>query len=423
MEGSGRDSSTGDKLHRGRNVLLAFTQQGWGQFANQTVLILCLLAFHGGATPPYGEVSTQWTFRISFVFIGLITLWLVYHRIYKLQYADKALRLSKRKSSVTGYDKRSLQLITTHYWHRLVGTAGGWFCNDFFFYGNKIFQTVFIKIIDPNSTVMGNWLWNLTNIGCALVGYYLAAALVDHKLYGRVRMQAIGFLATFILFLICSCLFDTLQKPGTPIKIFQFLYFFSSFWVQFGPNSTTFLLAAEVYPAPVRATAHGVSAATGKLGALVPTVVYNYVGNHEIFWIVTWFGLIGFLLTVIFIPDTTGLDLREQERYWIHVREGRAEDYHGIAVHPRHLSLFERFVLRRHRHYDPELDRKARVEELRTLYEASIASETNGSEDSEESDVSEEVVKYFRLEKERSRPSEETKRASAELNHGATKNQ
>jgi len=166
MEGSrGRNSSTGDKLHRGRNVALAFTMQGWGQLVNQVILILCLLAFHGAGSPPYGEISTQWTFRISFAFIGIITLWLIYHRVYKLQYADRQLRLSKRKSSVTGYDKRSLQLVVTHYWHRLLGMAGAWFCNDFMFYGilhsfqadsgNKIFQSVFIKIISPNSTVMG----------------------------------------------------------------------------------------------------------------------------------------------------------------------------------------------------------------------------------------------------------------------------
>ena len=202
MEGSsGRNSSTGDKLHRGRNVALAFTMQGWGQLVNQVILMLCLLAFHGGGSPPYGELSTQWTFRISFAFIGIITLWLIYHRVYKLQYADRQLRLSKRKSSVIGYDKRSLQLVVTHYWHRLLGTAGTWFCNDFMFYGilhsfqadsgNKIFQSVFIKIISPNSTVMGGWLWNLVNVGVSLVGYYMAALLIDHKFYGRRRMQAI----------------------------------------------------------------------------------------------------------------------------------------------------------------------------------------------------------------------------------------
>ena len=393
-------SKTGDKLHRGRNVLLAFSMQGWGQLANQAVLLICLVIFNN-AQPPYSETSAQWTFRLSFVLIGLVTLWLLYHRVHKMQFADHALQLSKKRSNVTGYDQQSLRLIGSHYWHRLVGTAGCWFANDFLFYGQKIFQSSFIKTIHPNSTVVELWMLNLINIGCALVGYYMAAVFVDYKLYGRMRMQAIGFVATFIIFIIAASLFPTLQKPGTPVKIFEFLYFFSSFWVQFGPNSTVFLVAAEVYPASVRATAHGLSAATGKVGALIPAILYNYVGDQTRFWIVTAFGFLGFLLTIIFVPDTTGLDLQEQERYWRHVREGRMADYHGIAVHPRHLSLWERAVLHRHRYYDPRQDYIARIEELRNRYR--LANSNDGQRRPEEdfdNEISEPVSRYFSLEAE-----------------------
>lgn len=38
---------------------------------------------------------------------------------------------------------------------------------------------------------------------------------------------------------------------------------------QFGPNATTWLLPGEVFPTDIRATCHGISAATGKVGALV----------------------------------------------------------------------------------------------------------------------------------------------------------
>lgn len=38
---------------------------------------------------------------------------------------------------------------------------------------------------------------------------------------------------------------------------------------QFGPNATTWLLPGEVFPTDIRATCHGISAATGKIGALV----------------------------------------------------------------------------------------------------------------------------------------------------------
>jgi len=109
------DGATGDKLHRGRNVLLAFLMQGWGQLANQVVLLLCLLIFHGGGNPPYTPLSTQWTFRVSFAAVGLVILWMIYHRIYRLKFADDTLRKSKKRANVTGYDKQSLHLTFTHY--------------------------------------------------------------------------------------------------------------------------------------------------------------------------------------------------------------------------------------------------------------------------------------------------------------------
>jgi len=347
--------------------------QGWGQLVNQGLLVIFMLIFHGTGDPPYYDVSTQPTFRLSFAFIGFVNLWLVYYRIYKVKDADAVLKVAKKKGSVTGYDTRSLKLVFSHFGMRLVGTAGCWFIGDVFFYGNKIFQGVFIKIIAPGSSVFEGWLWNLVNITVSLVGYYMAAILVDHKLWGRKRMQFTGFFMAFLIFLICAPLFNTLQEAGTNVKCFQFLYFFSSFWIQFGPNATTFLLAAELYPTSVRATAHGLSAASGKCGALLAAALYNYIGNQTKFWFVCWWGLAAAIMTFVLIPDTTGMDLRELDRYWLCVRDGRAADYHGIAVHPRHLSFWERVVLKRHLAYDPVLDKQQKVEELRTLYEASIS--------------------------------------------------
>ena len=375
MEGTGpgRAATTGDRMHRGRKVALAFLMQGWGQLANQVVLIVFLLIFHGSLKGPYSETSTQWTFRLQFAIIAVLTLYLAYIRYYRMKYQDTALQRAKKRLNTSGYDVTSLKLSLHHYWHRLVGTAGGWFANDFFFYGNKIFAGVFINIITGNTgSLETTWLYNLYNIIVSLAGYYLAALLMDHKQYGRKWMQANGFIADFILFIVGAALYGTLTKPGSGIRGFQAIYFLSSFFNQFGPNSTTFLLAAEVYPASIRATSHGVSAAVGKLGALAPTILYNYIDNHTKFWVVSWFGLMGWILTMVFIPDTTGLDLREQERYWTCVVQGREEDYHGVAIHPRHLSLYERVVLKRHRHYDPELDRQQKRQELETLFQNSL---------------------------------------------------
>ena len=55
------------------------------------------------------------------------------------------------------------------------------------------------------------------------------------------------------------------------------MYYLSSFWGQFGPNATTFLLASELFPTHLRGRGHGISAAVGKLGALAADVVLGHV--------------------------------------------------------------------------------------------------------------------------------------------------
>lgn len=70
-----------------------------------------------------------------------------------------------------------------------------------------------------------------------------------------------------------------------------------------------------------------------------------------------------------------------------------------LPIHPRHLSLFEKVVLRRGRNYDPELNREAKIQELRSLYNR-VSSE-KGTESGEETSESicEKVSTYFDWEK------------------------
>ncbi|KAL4903593.1 hypothetical protein BDW74DRAFT_155794 [Aspergillus multicolor] len=398
--GSGKVSTKEDRLHRGRKVTSAFLMQGWGQFFNQVLLIILLLCFHhGSGNPDYSTVSAQWTYRVSFAIPAVGTLWLVYYRTYHMKSASKQLQAAKKKSSVTGYDVASLKLTFQHFGFRLVATTGAWFANDVFFYGNKLFQSEFIKVISPASTsIMPGWLWNLVNVGVSLCGYYMASFLIDNKLYGRKWMQIIGFLMDFILFIVPAFNFEYYTSPEH-IKEFQAMYFLSSFFNQFGPNSVTFLVAAEVFPTPIRATAHGMSAAAGKLGALLASVLYNYIDTQTKFYVVPWFGLAGVVLTLFFLPDTTGLDLKEQERRWKFIREGREQDYHGPAVHPKHLSLWER-LRGTGKYYDAELDYKQKVEEFRLEWEAVMSArisekDKNGEEEADEDLMTGHVNNYF----------------------------
>lgn len=384
--GSGKVSTKEDRLHRGRKVTSAFLMQGWGQLLNQGLLIILLFIFHhGSGSNPYSAVATQWTYRVSFAIPAVGTLWLVYFRAYHMKAASKQLTAAKKKASVTGYDFASLGLTFKYFGPRLIATAGGWFCNDVFFYGTKLFQSEFIAVISPASkSVMPTWLWSLCNIGVSLAGYYFASFFIDNKLYGRKWMSAVGFLMLFVLFVVPAFHYEY-YTSSAHIKAFQAMYFLSSFFNQFGPNSVTFLVAAEVYPTPIRATAHGLSAAAGKSGGLLAAVLYNYISNETKFLFLPWFGLAGVILTLIFLPDTTGLDLKEQERRWQYIRQGREHEYHGPAVHPKHLSWYERYVLHLHHNYDAEEDYQHKVEEYRLEWEAAMASKFAEKDNNEES--------------------------------------
>jgi hypothetical protein len=179
----------------------------------------------------------------------------------------------------------------------------------------------------------------------------------------------------FLMFVIPAFNYSHYTSPAG-VHAFQAMYFLSSFFNQFGPNSVTFLVAGEVYPTQIRASAHGFSACIGKSGALLASVLYNYISNQERFYVVPWFGLLGMLLTFIWLPDTTGLDLKEQERRWHYILNGRESDYHGIAIHPKHLSLWERWR-GVGKGYHPDLDLKSKIQDMHADWEQKEAARSD----------------------------------------------
>ena len=164
----------------------------------------------------------------------------------------------------------------------------------------------------------------LLNAFVALAGYYVAALTVDTKWMGRVRMQLMGFFVSALLFFVSAGDYENLKQPGN-IPAYEFIYLATSFWGQWGPNVTTWLLPVELFPTDIRSEAHGFCAATGKFGALLATLVFTYAPNVEasvsanipnVFWVCGAFCLAGFLVTLVFVPDVTHEDLHALDRRW-----------------------------------------------------------------------------------------------------------
>eukprot|EP00887_Chlorella_sp_A99_P005874 scaffold1.g5874.t1 len=295
-----------------------------------------------------------------------------------------------------------LAIFGQFYGHRILGNALSWFAWDIAFYGNKLFQSGFIEaVVGGRPTLVQTLEWVLLNSAVALAGYYAAALTIDRRWMGRVRMQMMGFAWLSALFLPCAVAYHQLTDPASSlIPLFQFLYFFSSFWGQFGPNATTWLLPAETVPTEMRARCHGFAAAVGKAGAVVAGVVFGLrpacttgleaamtaagaapgcvvnsastpdareaqndlltaAENQRNFYISAACGIAGLLLTWALVPDLTGLDLAEGDRRWLAILEGGHADYEGPAVAPRHLSPLERYVLGYGTNYRPRNPDKA----------------------------------------------------------------
>jgi MFS transporter, PHS family, inorganic phosphate transporter len=87
---------------------------------------------------------------------------------------------------------------------------------------------------------------------------------------GRKPIQVLGFLMMAVSFTAMALI------PGIEQLIYPFLiiYGISYFFTEFGPNATTFVYPAELFPVEGRTTGHGIASATGKIGGFV--VVFTF---------------------------------------------------------------------------------------------------------------------------------------------------
>ena len=195
----------------------------------------------------------------------------------------------------------------------LVGTAGCWMLLDFAYYGNTISSPEILKLINPHGSLLYNTLLQLGIFAVfALPGYAVAIWLLDKT--GRKPIQTMGFAMMALCFLLIGLV------PGVTSMVapFVILYGTSYFFTEFGPNTTTFVFPAEIFPVDVRTTGHGTSAAAGKMGAfagayLFPVILASRLGLRGAEVISGVVCLIGLALTLALLPEPKGLSLEQLE--------------------------------------------------------------------------------------------------------------
>ena len=228
----------------------------------------------------------------------------------KLVEDDEGLRVQPgRKLSA-----RNL-FTTRHLLIWLIGAAGTWFLLDLAYYGTTVSTPLVIKLFSPHTTLIQNMLYTLLIfVVAALPGYIVAALTIDH--IGRKRIQLTGF-AMMVLSYGVLFLFPAFTQIAWTFLLF---YGLSYFFTEFGPNVTTFVLPAEIFPVEARTTAHGISAAVGKVGAFIGAFLFPLLLSNPAFKLPGAMGvaaivaLAGFALTFILPePDHKSLETIEQE--------------------------------------------------------------------------------------------------------------
>ncbi|KAK6159762.1 hypothetical protein DH2020_003143 [Rehmannia glutinosa] len=228
----------------------------------------------------------------------------------------------------------SREFILRHGLH-LLGTASAWFFVDIAYYSQNLFQKEIFSAVGwlPPAKSMSaldevfkiSFAQFLIAFFGTVPGYWFTVLLIDR--IGRFLIQSMGFLfmTVFMFALAIPYHHWLLNKTG-----FLIMYGLTFFFANFGPNSTTFIVPAEIFPARLRSTCHGISAAAGKAGAIVGAFGFLYaaqnqdktktdagypagIGIRNSLFILGGINLLGFACTFL-VPEANGKSLEEMSR-------------------------------------------------------------------------------------------------------------
>ena len=202
---------------------------------------------------------------------------------------------SKRRMSLRAFLTNPRMLLL------LSGTAGTWFLFDYAYYGNTLSLPAILKSVDAHATLEAKLAWTLAIfVVFAVPGYALAVLRMDR--IGHKRLQLIGFTVMAVAF---SAL-GVIPRLTATVAPFLLVFGLSYFFVEFGPNTTTFVLPSEVFPVSMRTTGHGIAAGVGKFGAfigvfLVPQL-QRHIGLRGMLLVAAGASVLGFTLSLV-LPE------------------------------------------------------------------------------------------------------------------------
>jgi PHS family inorganic phosphate transporter-like MFS transporter len=209
-------------------------------------------------------------------------------------------------------DKKLIALV--------IATAGSWFLMDWALYGNSIMSSEMLGFLVPanitgiahviRSTELSALIFGVA----AFPGYWIATFTMDR--IGRKPIQIVGFTMMALSFGILGIF--TFLTTSAYILQFIILYGISYFFIEFGPNVTTFVVPPEVFPISARGTGTGFAASGGKLGAFIGTFLNVFITSQfhlsGLFLVLSILSVLGLVVTITLLPEPKGKTLEESSR-------------------------------------------------------------------------------------------------------------
>ena len=242
-------------------------------------------------------------------------------RVLEIEIQEEADKVAEFKAA-NEYSLWSREFFDRHGLH-LIGTMSTWFLLDIAFYSQNLTQKdIFpaMKLVSQDHEVSALREMFETSRAMFVVallgtfpGYWFTVFFIER--IGRYIIQLVGFFMMSLFMLIIGIKYEYLRDDNK--WLFAVLYGLTFFFANFGPNSTTFVLPAELFPTRVRSTCHAMSAAAGKAGAMIGAFVvstYTLDGKAKEIRIamitMSCTNMLGFFCTFL-VTETKGRSLEE----------------------------------------------------------------------------------------------------------------
>ncbi|KAI9310902.1 major facilitator superfamily domain-containing protein [Dichotomocladium elegans] len=343
-------STTG---RRGMMMALIFSMQGIGNLAAAITTLVVLAIFKGAVQADTFNLDYVWRLCIGLGAVPAVaTIYLRFSMPESPRYAldvehdveAAALakgqtvsdELAKQYTKVDMKERSHFAEFRAYFgqWRHLkvlLGTALSWFLLDIAFYGIGLNNAAILEAIGyskkdtPFDTLWANTVGQIiiTCLG-SVPGYYFSVFFIER--WGRRPIQILGFTMCTVLFTILAAAYRPLTENAMPA--FIFIFTLCQLFQNFGANTTTFIIPGEVFPTKVRASAHGISAASGKAGAILAAFAFNVIVDHggapgahaflpETLGIFAGIMFLGLIVTILWVPESKGLDLAAFEEDYV----------------------------------------------------------------------------------------------------------